>query len=106
MSWSTIGPETADLDFRLVSLADDPSFMKGEATETVYHLLEPIESGLIAGEDVMIAGFEKWPVKGKRARRGRNPQTRKPIVLDARRMVTWQYSPVLKKAVNELDFPY
>jgi integration host factor subunit alpha len=40
-------------------------------------------------------------VKDKRARRGRNPQTGESLVLDARRVVTWQYSPVLKKAVNK-----
>ena len=55
---------------------------------------------LIAGEDVMISGFGKWNVKSKHARRGRNPQTGEEMVLDARRVVTWKYSPVLKKAVN------
>ena len=49
----------------------------------------------------MISGFGKWTVKSKNARRGRNPQTGEEMVLDARRVVTWSYSPVLKKAVNE-----
>ena len=48
----------------------------------------------------MISGFGKWNVKSKHARRGRNPKTGEQIVLDARRVVTWSYSPVLKKAVN------
>ena len=30
----------------------------------------------------------------------RNPQTGEHIILDARRAVTWSYSPLLKKAVN------
>ncbi len=48
----------------------------------------------------MISGFGKWTVKAKHSRRGRNPQTGEELILDARRVVTWKYSPVLKKAVN------
>jgi integration host factor subunit alpha len=81
-------------------VADDCGFLKGEAQEIVDKLLDVIKSSLISGEDVMISGFGKWSVKEKRARRGRNPQTGKPLVLDERRVVTWKYSPVLKKAVN------
>ena len=81
-------------------IADDCGFMKGEATEIVEKLLDIIKDQLIAGEDVMISGFGKWTVKGKHARRGRNPQTGEELILEARRVVTWKYSPVLKKAVN------
>ncbi len=81
-------------------VAGDCGFMRGEATEIVEKLLEIIKERLIAGEDVLVSGFGKWSVKSKRARRGRNPQTGESIVLDARKVVTWQYSPVLKKAVN------
>jgi integration host factor subunit alpha len=81
-------------------VADDCGFMKGEATEIVEKLLEIIKERLIAGEDVLVSGFGKWCVRSKRARRGRNPQTGGSIVLDARKVVTWQYSPVLKKSVN------
>jgi integration host factor subunit alpha len=83
-------------------IADDCGFMKGEATEIVEKLLDIIKSKLIAGEDVMISGFGKWTVKSKHSRRGRNPQTGEELILDARRVVTWKYSPVLKKAVNSL----
>ncbi len=82
-------------------IADDCGFMKGEAMEVVEKLLEIMKKPLTAGEDVMISGFGKWSVKSKHARRGRNPKTGKPMVLDARRVVTWKYSPVLKTAVNK-----
>ena len=61
----------------------------------------PQDTVLFEGEDVMISGFGKWSVKSKHARRGRNPQTGEELILDARKVVTWQYSPVLKKAVNK-----
>ncbi len=81
-------------------IGNDCGFMKGEAAEIVEKLLDIIKSRLIAGESVMISGFGKWTVKQKHARRGRNPQTGESIVLGARRVVTWQYSPVLKDACN------
>jgi integration host factor subunit alpha len=82
-------------------IADDCGSLKGEAAEVFEKLLDIIKKSLIAGEAVMISGFGKWTVKSKHVRRGRNPQTGESITLDARRVVTWQYSPVLKKAVNK-----
>jgi integration host factor subunit alpha len=82
-------------------IADDCGFMKIEATEILEKLLHIIKANLISGEDIMISGFGKWFVRSKHARRGINPKTGKPMVLDARRVVTWKYSPVLKKVCNE-----
>ncbi len=81
-------------------IANDCGFMKNEAAEVLEKLLAIMKKRLIAGEDVMISGFGKWTVKSKHARRGRNPKTGEQIILDARRVVTWIYSPVLKKVVN------
>ncbi len=81
-------------------IADDCGFMKGEATEVFEKMLEIIKARLITGEDVMISNFGKWSVRSKHARRGRNPKTGESILLDARRVVSWSYSPVMKKAVN------
>lgn len=64
-------------------------------------MLDIMKAQLVAGDEVMISRFGKWSVKNKRACRGRNPQTGKQIVLDARRVFTWKYSWVLKKSVNE-----
>jgi integration host factor subunit alpha len=47
-----------------------------------------------------VSGFGKWSVKSKHARRGRNPQTGEHLLLEARQVVTWKYSPGLKRAVN------
>ena len=74
--------------------------MKHESKEILEKLLEIIKEQLIAGGDVRISGFGKWSVRKKRARRGRNPQTGESIVLSARKIIVWNYSYVLKKAVN------
>ena len=81
-------------------VANDCGFMRGEAAEILEKLLDIMKKKLIAGEDVMISGFGKWHVRSKRPRRGRNPKTGHELVLNARTVVTWRYSPVLKKVVN------
>ena len=83
-----------------LKVAERCGFMRNEASEIIEKLLEIMKSRLISGEDVMISGFGKWSVKSKSARRGRNPQTGEPIVLGARRVVTWRYSPLLKESCN------
>ena len=81
-------------------IADDCGFSKGESTEIVEKILDIIKNSFIHGEDVMISGFGKWSVKEKNSRRGRNPQTGETLTLDARTVIAWKYSPVLKKSVN------
>jgi integration host factor subunit alpha len=86
-----------------LKVAENCGFMRIESSEIVEKLLEIIKSKLISGEDVMISGFGKWSVKSKHARRGRNPQTGESIVLEARKVVTWRYSPVFKESCNSLS---
>jgi nucleoid DNA-binding protein len=81
-----------------------PSFQFGQhEDEADIDPLGIIKERLIAGEDVLVSGFGKWCVNSKHARRGRNPQTGESIVLDARKVVAWQYSPKLKRSVNSLS---
>jgi integration host factor subunit alpha len=51
---------------------------------------------LIEGEDVLISGFAEWIVKSKGVRSGRNLQTGSELLINALRVVTWKYSPVMK----------
>jgi len=81
-------------------IADDAGFMKKEAIEVLEKLLDIMKNRLASGEDIMISGFGKWHVRSKRPRRGTNPITGEKMFFNARTVVTWKYSPVLKKAVN------
>jgi integration host factor subunit alpha len=49
---------------------------------------------------VKISGFGKWAVKAKKKRRGRNPQTGEDLIIDARKVVTFKSSTILKDKVN------
>jgi len=63
-------------------------------------LLEIIKHKLESGEDVMISGFGKFQVMGKRERRGRNPATDEDMILSARKVVTFKCSGKLRDRIN------
>ena len=75
-------------------------FKGDEAYNVVESLLEIIKRSLESGEDIMISGFGKFFVKEKKKRRGRNPQTGEDMDLDARRVVMFRCSGVLKDKIN------
>jgi integration host factor subunit alpha len=75
------------------------------ATELVGAMFEIIKKSLVKGESVLITGFGKFQVKFKWARKGRNPQTGENIILDSRRIVSFQYSPKLKEKMNKPKNP-
>jgi len=81
-------------------IADDAGFVKKEAIEVLEKLLDIMKNRLASGEDIMISGFGKWHVRSKRPRRGTNPITGEKMFFNARTVVTWKYSPVLKKLVK------
>ncbi len=76
---------------------------KKDCTSIVESLFDLIKEDLGKGHDVMISGFGKWTVKAKKKRRGRNPQTGEVLTIDARRVVTFKPSTVLKDAINWRD---
>jgi integration host factor subunit alpha len=74
---------------------------KAQSRDVVESLLEIIKRTLAGGEDLLISGFGKFVVKEKRARRGRNPQTRADLQLRARRVVVFKTSGVLRRMIND-----
>jgi len=71
-----------------------------ESSRLVESLLETIKATLVNGEDVLISGFGKFIVKGKAARRGRNPQTCGDLTLEPRRVITFKCSARLREKIN------
>ncbi|MGI6657498.1 MAG: integration host factor subunit alpha [Desulfobulbus sp.] len=79
---------------------DHPHLTKAQATEAVEHFLALAKQALIAGDDLLLSGFGKFNVKDKKSRRGRNPQTGNELTLDARRVVTFKPSGILRSRIN------
>jgi integration host factor subunit alpha len=76
-------------------------FSKKESAELVERVFDIIKETLSRGEKVKISGFGNFVVREKNARKGRNPQTGEEIRLDARRVLTFKPSLVLKNVLND-----
>ncbi len=95
-----IGKKKKERQQFLFSEFDYEVLSKKRATELVDSLFEILKKTLAAGEQVMIPGFGKFLVQFKWARKGRNPRTGEPIIIDSRRRVSFRTSPKLKEKIN------
>jgi len=82
------------------SIADQIGYPKNYSSEIVETLLEIIKGSLESGDDVLISGFGKFQVKGKKERKGRNPATGNDMMLKPRKVVTFRCSGNLRKRIN------
>ena len=73
---------------------------KVQATQAVEAFLKIAKDCMIKGDDLLISGFGKFNVKRKSSRRGRNPQTGKELILDARHVVTFKPSGILRDRIG------
>lgn len=76
-------------------------YSKREAAELVEIVFETLKDTLAKSEKVKISGFGNFVVRDKKARMGRNPQTKKPIEISARKVLTFKPSQVLKATLNK-----
>ena len=76
------------------------SLTKQQAAEVVESILRISKDSLIGGSDLLLSGFGKFNVRDKRPRSGRNPQTGEQLTLEARRVVTFKPSGILRNKVN------
>ena len=75
-------------------------FNRKQSIQILENLLEIMKRNLATGEEVLISGFGKFCVKEKRERRGRNPATGDDLILDKRKVVTFNCSSVLREKFN------
>jgi integration host factor subunit alpha len=76
---------------------------KAQAAEAVETFLRISKNCLEKGEDLLVSGFGKFNVKAKSARRGRNPQTGDELILNARSVVTFKPSGILRERINQAE---
>ena len=88
----------ADIFERVQATTD---FNKKESVEMVEAVFTIIKNTLESGETLKISGFGNFVVKQKKDRRGRNPQTGETITIEARRILTFKPSGLLKDAINK-----
>ena len=74
---------------------------KPDSVKLVEQVLEIMKGTLERGENLKITGFGNFVVKKKSDRRGRNPQTGEEITIEARRILTFKPSALLKQSINK-----
>ena len=82
------------------AVSEQIGYTKHQSSEMIETLLEIIKRNLESGEDVLISGFGKFCVKKKHERRGRNPATGEDMMLEPRRVVTFNCSRKLRDKIN------
>jgi integration host factor subunit alpha len=75
-------------------------FSKKEAADLVDRIFDIMKDTLARGDRIKISGFGNFVVREKHPRPGRNPRTGNEITIDARRVLTFRPSNVLKTAMN------
>jgi len=79
-----------------------PHLTRSQSMAAVEVFLTTAKEALISGDDLLLSGFGKFSVKDKAPRKGRNPQTGEDLILDARRVVTFKPSGILRGRFNEV----
>jgi len=74
---------------------------KKESAKMMEAVFSIMKSTLEQGENLKISGFGNFIVKQKKDRRGRNPQTGEAITIEARRILTFKPSNLLRDAINK-----
>ena len=95
-----MGLTKSDIVNELAGIGKGTIFNRRESADLVESLLEIIKQTLESGEDVLISRFGKFCVRDKKKRPGRNPKTGEGAIIDARRVVTFQCSDVLRDKIN------
>lgn len=75
---------------------------KKNAGELVDMFFEELKNALAKDGEIQLSGFGKFVVKEKKERRGRNPQTKKPLTISERKVATFHHSQVLKERLNSV----
>jgi integration host factor subunit alpha len=83
-----------------ILLQDQLGMSRQEARQIVERLFKIIKDTLSQGEDLLISGFGKFSVRHKKARRGRNPQTKERLTITARKVVGFKTSGILRRRLN------
>ena len=81
-------------------LAEQNGWTRVESMDLVDSVFMIIKDTLAHGEELKISGFGVFSVKEKNDRKGRNPQTGEDITINARKILKFRASLLLKKAVN------
>ena len=83
-----------------ILLQDRLGISRQESRQLVERVFQIMKDTFTQGEDLLISGFGKFSVRQKKARRGRNPQTKENLTISARKVVVFKASGVLRQRLS------
>lgn len=82
------------------SIASEANLTKADAKKALDAFIKSTTSALKKGDRVALVGFGSFSVAKRSARTGRNPQTGKPITIEAKNVVKFKAGSELSDSVN------
>jgi integration host factor subunit alpha len=83
-----------------ILLQDRLDISRQESRQLVERFFQITKDTLAQGEDLLISGFGKFSVRHKKARKGRNPQTKESLTIGAHKVVVFKASRVLRQRLS------
>jgi integration host factor subunit alpha len=80
---------------------DNSKLSRVEAYRFVEDFFEVMTKSLEEGDEVKVSGFGNFVLRDKAARTGRNPKTKEEFPIDARRVVSFHTSNLLKDLIKD-----
>ena len=82
------------------SMAEEFELTKSYARELIDRVFETIAEAAHHGEEVSLAGFGKFKIVERQARKGRNPQTGEAVRIAAKKALKFQAAKAMKESLN------
>jgi DNA-binding protein HU-beta len=82
------------------AVADKSDLSKADAGRAVDAFIEVVTKALKKNNKVSLVGFGTFAIRQRKARMGRNPKTREPLKIAARKNPTFKAGKALKDAVK------
>lgn len=83
------------------SMATKLGYSNERSKEAVEYIFSKISEFLAEDEKVQLIGFGSFEVRNRAKRKGRNPQTGKPITIEASKAPVFRAGTALKELVNK-----
>ena len=82
-------------------MATDLGYSNERAKEAVEYIFAKVSEFLAEDEKVQLIGFGSFEARNRAKRKGRNPQTGKPITIEASKAPVFRAGTALKELVNK-----
>ncbi|MGN0701422.1 MAG: HU family DNA-binding protein [Oscillospiraceae bacterium] len=85
----------------VAAVVEKTGLSKKDTEKVIAGVLETISDTLAKGESIQLVGFGTFEVRERAARKGVNPQTKKPIEIAATKVPAFKAGRALKDAVSK-----